>query len=82
MSSSYHLCDTTLIWSEMYTKSEAYYFKYCPGTLNFMASPDGETIQGGHYSSGRHYRIGKGFDKGHYPSNALFWLLSTLGILW
>ena len=56
----------------MYTKSEAYYLKYCPGTLNFMASPDGETIQGGTLFKGGHYRIEKVFDRGHYLWNALF----------
>ena len=31
-----------------------------------MASPDGETIQGGTLFKGGHYRIEKGFDRGHY----------------
>ena len=31
-----------------------------------MTSPDGETIRGGHYSRGGHYRLEKGFDRGHY----------------
>ena len=35
-----------------------------------MTSPDGESIQAGHYSKGD--TIGKGFDEGHYSLNALF----------
>ena len=31
-----------------------------------MASPDGETIQGGTLFKGEHYRIEKDFDWGHY----------------
>jgi hypothetical protein len=37
-----------------------------------MASPDGETIQGRTLFKGGHYRIEKGFDRGHYSWNALF----------
>ena len=37
-----------------------------------MASPDGETIQGGILLEGGHYRIEKGFDQGYYSWNALF----------
>ena len=31
-----------------------------------MATPDGETIQGGHYLRGGHYRIEKDYVGGHY----------------
>ena len=35
-----------------------------------MASQDGETIQGGTLFKGGHYRLEKGFDRGHYSWNA------------
>ena len=31
-----------------------------------MTSPDGETIRGGTLFKGGHYRLKKGFDRGHY----------------
>jgi hypothetical protein len=31
-----------------------------------MTSPDGETIRGGTLFKGGHYRLEKGFDRGHY----------------
>ena len=39
----------------------------------FMASSDGENIQGEHCSRGGHYKMEKGLDRGHYYSwTALF----------
>ena len=37
-----------------------------------MTSPDGETIRVGTLFKGGHYRLEKGFDRGHFQGGTLF----------
>jgi hypothetical protein len=42
-----------------------------------MTSPDGETTQGG-----EHYRLEKGFDRGHYSRRYIFYEMTLIKEIW